>query len=111
MAIEFNPDSGKFPAKKSVKSQGAPKSPKIDIASKISKNPEFADPMDAIQQLLDGETDVKTALGFIKSLPEPPAEKEPTSEELFDKLMSGEIDHKEYTEALKNLPEGIPDEE
>ena len=82
MAIEFNPDSGKLPAKKSVKPQGAPK-----------------------------KTDVKTALGFIKSLPEPPAEKEPTSEELFDKLMSGEIDHKEYTEALKNLPEGIPDEE
>lgn len=108
MAIEFNPDSGKLPAKKSVKPQGAPKNKKPDIASKLSK---FEDSMDAMQKLLDGETDVKTALGFIKSLPEPPAEKEPTSEELFDKLMSGEIDHKEYTEALKNLPEGIPDEE
>lgn len=110
MAIEFNPENGKFPAKKAVKSQGAPKKPDIDIASKISKNAEFEDPMDAMQKLMDGETDIKTALGFIKSAPVPPEEKEVTSEELFEDLMSGKIDHNEYTEALKSLPEGIPDD-
>lgn len=116
MTIEFNPDGGKLPPKRrTVTPQGA-SSPKGELAQKISgKTPQFADPMDAMQKLLDGETDMKTALGFIKSTvpvdTEDAADGIPDASTLTQQLLDGEIDRETFKAGMRALAQQpVPEE-
>ena len=116
MAIEFNPDSSKqISGKKFVKKQGAT-SNKAELAQTISgqNKPEFKDASDAIEKLLNGEADMYSALGFIKSMPDPQPEnnsEEVSASELAQQLLDGEIDRETFKAAMRSLAKNDSDDE
>lgn len=85
---------------------------KPNLPDELSKKPQnkdlIKDSSDAIEKLLGGEIDIKTALGFIKSTTENIVYDEPDKDlqdptKLTEDFFAGKISGEEYRNALKNI--------